>query len=197
MANDQMAGFEAQLHVALDNMPGALVYTDAHLNIVFCNDQFRKMYPVPAELLHPGQPYPAFLRYLAANNYYGEGDCEALVAQRVESLRNPTGKAFEDRSPDGRWYRILRSRAASWHGHRDDRRDRAEAGGADAGGQGSPASCRSRQYARRAGVHGRALEHYLLQRSVSRNVWGARGIASPRSALPYLPALPGREWLLW
>ena len=46
MANDQVAGFEAQLHVALDNMPGALVYTDVHLNIVFCNDQFRKMYAV-------------------------------------------------------------------------------------------------------------------------------------------------------
>ena len=34
MANDQLAGFEAQLHVALDNMPGALVYTDEQLNII-------------------------------------------------------------------------------------------------------------------------------------------------------------------
>jgi class 3 adenylate cyclase/PAS domain-containing protein len=113
MTNDQVAVFEAQLHVGLDNMPGALVYTDAHLNIVFCNDQFRSMYPVPAELLQPGQPYPAFLRYLADNGYYGDGDRDALVSQRVESLRNPTGKSFKDRSPDGRWYRILRRRAAS------------------------------------------------------------------------------------
>jgi PAS domain-containing protein len=65
MANDQLAGFEAQLHVALDNMPGALVYTDDQLDIVFCNGQFRNMYPVPPELLRPGRPYPAFLRYLA------------------------------------------------------------------------------------------------------------------------------------
>jgi class 3 adenylate cyclase/PAS domain-containing protein len=113
MANEQVAGFEAQLHVALDNMPGALVYTDVHLNIVFCNDQFRKMYPVPNGLLQPGQPYPAFLRYLAENGYYGDGDREVLVAHRVESLRNPTGKAFEDHAPDGRWYRILRRCAAS------------------------------------------------------------------------------------
>ena len=35
MANDQVAGFEARLQVALDNMPGALVHTDEHLNIVF------------------------------------------------------------------------------------------------------------------------------------------------------------------
>ena len=113
MADDQVAGFEAQLQIALDNMPGALVYTDEHLNIVFCNDQFKKMYPAPPELLQPGRPYPAFLRYLAENGYYGKGDIEALAGQRVESLRNPTGKSFEDRTPDGRCYRILRRRAAS------------------------------------------------------------------------------------
>ena len=113
MANVQVAGFEALLHVALDNMPGALIYTDEHLNIVFCNEQFRKMYSVPTELLQPGNPYPVFLRYLADNGYYGDGDRDALVVQRVESLRNPTGKGFEDRSPDGRWYRILRRRVAS------------------------------------------------------------------------------------
>ena len=69
MADDQVAGFEAQLQLALDNMPGALVYTDEHLNIVFCNDQFKKMYPVPRELLQPGRYYPDFLRYLAENGY--------------------------------------------------------------------------------------------------------------------------------
>jgi class 3 adenylate cyclase/PAS domain-containing protein len=112
MRDEQWTAVEAQLNVALDYMPGALVYTDEHLNIVFCNDQFRDMYPVPPELLQPGRPYPAFLRHLAENGYYGEGDREALVAQRVESLRNPSGRSFEDRSPDGRWYRILRRRAA-------------------------------------------------------------------------------------
>ena len=30
----------------------------------------------------------------------------------MESLRNPTGKSFEDHTPDGRWYRIRRHRAA-------------------------------------------------------------------------------------
>ena len=51
---------------------------------------------------NPGRPYPDFLRYLAEHGYYGEGDVEALVARRVESLRNPTGNAFEDHTPDGR-----------------------------------------------------------------------------------------------
>jgi PAS fold len=94
-------------------MPGALVYTDKNLNIVVCNDRFKEMYRVPDELLQPGRPYPEFLRYLAENGYYGEGDVDALVAQRVESLRNPSGQSFEDRAPDGRVYRILRRRVVT------------------------------------------------------------------------------------
>ena len=112
-ADEQASAMEAQLHIALDNLPGALVYTDEALNIVLCNDRFKEMYPAPRPLLEPGQPYPNFLRYLAENGYYGEGDLDALVAERVASLRNPSGKTFEDYTPDGRCYRIRRRRAAA------------------------------------------------------------------------------------
>jgi class 3 adenylate cyclase/PAS domain-containing protein len=111
-AEQSLAQKEAELQVALDNMPGALVYTDENLNIIVCNDRFKEMYQVPDELLQPGRPYPEFLRYLAEHGYYGEGDIDALVAQRVESLRNPSGRSFEDHPPDGRTYRIIRRRAA-------------------------------------------------------------------------------------
>ena len=111
-ADYQPTGVEGQLRVALDNMPGALAYTDAELNIVFCNDRFKEMYKVPKELLQPARPYADLLRYLAENGYYGEGDIGAMVAKRVASLRNPSGMSFEDHTPDGRWYRILRSRVA-------------------------------------------------------------------------------------
>ena len=112
-AEQELASKEAEFHLALDNMPGALVHPDGDLNIVFCNDRFREMYPVPTDLLRPGRPYPEFLRYLAMHGYYGKGDVEALVARRVESLRHPTGKSFEDITPDGRCYRIHRRRAAA------------------------------------------------------------------------------------
>ncbi len=112
-AEQELADKEAQLHVALDNMPGALVYTDADLNIVACNERFAEMYPVPSELLLPGCPYPEFLRYLAEHGYYGDGDADALVGKRVESLRNPSGKPFEDRTPEGRIYRINRRRVTA------------------------------------------------------------------------------------
>ena len=98
-------------------MPGALVYTDDDLNIVLCNDRFTEMYRAPRELLQPGRPYPDFLRYLAENGYYGEGDVDALVAKRVESLRNPSRTDL--RGPHARRPRLSdpppprRSRAAS------------------------------------------------------------------------------------
>src|SRR5215203_189541 len=111
-SNSQPTGVDGQLRLALDNMPGALVYTDDDLNIVFCNDRFKEMYQVPDELLQPGRSYLDFLRCLAENGYYGNGDVETLVAQRVQSLRNPSGKSFEDHTPDGRVYRILRRRVA-------------------------------------------------------------------------------------
>ena len=112
-AEARLAHSEAELHVALDNMPGALAYTDDELNIAICNDRFAEMYPVPREFLQVGRPYPAFLRYLAEHGYYGEGDVDALVARRVESLRNPSGKTFEDHTPDGRVYHVYRRRVVS------------------------------------------------------------------------------------
>ena len=49
-----------------------------------CNERFKEMYPAPRELLQSGRPYPDFLRFLAENGYYGAGDVDAMVAQRVE-----------------------------------------------------------------------------------------------------------------
>jgi len=112
-AEQDLAHQEALLHIALDNMPAALAYTDDDLNIVVCNERFKEMYIVPQELLQPGRPYPDLLRYLAENGYYGEGDVAAMVARRVESLRHPSGKSFEDHAPDGRWFRIMRRRVTA------------------------------------------------------------------------------------
>ena len=156
---------DGHLQVALDNMPGALVYTDDELNIVFCNDRFRELYPVPIELLCPGQPYPRFLRYLATHGYYGKGDVEALVARRVESLRNPTGESFDDTTPDGRCYRVYRRRAAAGgtvtvmtditlQKRAEEELSRKE----------TRATCRARQHAGGAGLYRRRAEHCLLQR---------------------------------
>jgi serine phosphatase RsbU (regulator of sigma subunit) len=110
---EQLAEKEAHLRLVFDNMPGEIVYTDKELNIVLCTDRFADSYHAPRELLQPGRPYPQFLRYLAEHGYYGEGDPDAFVAERVESLRNPSDKTSETRTPDGHIYEIHRRRAAT------------------------------------------------------------------------------------
>ena len=94
-AEEALARKEAELHVALDNMPGALAYTDDELEHRRLQRPLRRDVSGAARAARsPGRPYPALLRYLAEHGYYGEGDVDALVAQRVESLRNPTGKTL-------------------------------------------------------------------------------------------------------
>jgi class 3 adenylate cyclase len=107
-AERELAQREAEFHVALDNMPGALVFTDADARLVMANPRFAEMYDVPQELLQRGRPYVDVFRFLAEHGYYGEGTVEAHVARRVESLRNPTGASFDDYPPSGRVYRVGR-----------------------------------------------------------------------------------------
>ena len=111
-AEEALAEKEAHIRLVFDNMPGAIVYTDEELNIVVCNDRFADIYQAPRELLQPGRPYPHFVRYLAEHGYYGEGDVEAFVAKRVESLRNPSDKTFESHTPDGHVHQLRRRAAA-------------------------------------------------------------------------------------
>ena len=112
-AEQDLARKEAALHVALDNMPGALVYTDESLNVVVANDRLKDFYTTPRELYETGRPYPAVFRFLAEQGYYGPGSVEEHVAKRIESLRNPTGKSFEDFAPDGRVFRVVRRKVAT------------------------------------------------------------------------------------
>ena len=114
-----------------------------------------------------------------------------MVARRVESLRHPTSKSFDDITPDGRCYRIYRRKAAARrHGDGDDRRHAGEAGRAGTGEQGSRVSPGARQHARRARPHRRGPEHRLLQRPLQGDVSGPRRTASARPALSAVPALP-------
>ncbi len=52
--NQELAEKEAQLLIALNSMPGLLVYTDENLNIVLCNERFSEMYQAQREMLQPG-----------------------------------------------------------------------------------------------------------------------------------------------
>lgn len=108
LAERRIEETETQMRMALETLPGGLVYTDADLNVVVSNKKFAELHNVPGELLSPGEPYTGFLRYLAEHGYYGEGDLDAFVAQRVEAIRNPLDTTVDHRTPEGRIHEIRR-----------------------------------------------------------------------------------------
>ena len=109
-AEKHLAEKEAQLRIALDNLPGAMAYMDADMKLVVCNDRYRTMYDFPEELVRPGAYVPDIFRYKAENGQYGPGDVDAMVAERVESVRDPANKVFEDRTSDGHIHEVRRRR---------------------------------------------------------------------------------------
>ena len=112
-AERELAEKEALLRLVIDNMPGAIIYTDNELNLILCNDHVAKFDMAAGELLQPGSSYPNYVRYLAEHGYYGEGDVDAIVAEVVESLRNPSDKTFEARTSDGHIHQVRRRRVAA------------------------------------------------------------------------------------
>jgi PAS domain-containing protein len=54
---------ENQLRIALDNLPGALVYTDADMNLVVCNSRYREIYDLPEKYVRPGSYLPDLFRF--------------------------------------------------------------------------------------------------------------------------------------
>jgi hypothetical protein len=67
MAEHQRTDVEVQLDIALDNMPGALVYIGISISSSATSNRGRCTRP--PELLQPGRPYPASPLYLAENGY--------------------------------------------------------------------------------------------------------------------------------
>lgn len=108
LAERRIEETETQMRLALETLPGGLVYTDADLNVVVCNERFADMHDTPKELLAAGRPYEDFLRYLAEHGYYGEGDPDVFVAQRLEVIRDPSDTTVDHKTPDGRIHEIRR-----------------------------------------------------------------------------------------
>jgi len=99
---------EKRLRDTLNNMPGAIIFTDENANIVVCNDRFTEMCDVPEDLLKLGESYENVFRFRAERGDYGSGKVDDLVAERVDSLKNPNDKVFEDITPNGHIFEVRR-----------------------------------------------------------------------------------------
>ena len=70
---------EAQLRVALENMPGGICYTDKDRNYIFFNSQYSELYGFPEGLLKVGDHVRVENLYQAKRGDFGDGDPEVLT----------------------------------------------------------------------------------------------------------------------
>ena len=85
-AERELVEKEAQLRVALDNMPGGIRFVDEDLNYVFFNARYLDLYDFPEGLLKAGDSYRVENLYQAKRGDFGPGDPEALTDKWIVSL---------------------------------------------------------------------------------------------------------------
>ena len=96
---------EANLDVlieSLQHLSQAFTVFDKDLKLVFWNAQYGNLLGFPEDMLYPGAPMETFFRLNAERGYYGDGDIETLVADRVAYVRQEKPHRFQRRLQDGR-----------------------------------------------------------------------------------------------
>ena len=91
----------ALLQAALDQIEQGFTVFDAELEMIGWNRRFFELLEFPESLARTGTHFSAFMRYNAERGEYGEGDIEALVAERVERARGFRPHEMERRRPNG------------------------------------------------------------------------------------------------
>lgn len=76
----ELSNKEAQLRIAMENMPGGMFMVDADRNFVLANTQYQDLFEFPEGLLAEGASLDAMVRFQAERGDYGPGEVDALAA---------------------------------------------------------------------------------------------------------------------
>ncbi|MBT9511705.1 MAG: PAS-domain containing protein [Acidovorax sp.] len=92
------------LQDAVESLPEGFALFDADDRLVVCNAQYRRLYPISAPMIVPGNTFEQIARFGAEHGQYLDavGNQEAWVAQRVADHR-AANHAVLQRLPEGRW----------------------------------------------------------------------------------------------
>jgi PAS domain-containing protein len=90
-AEEALAEKEAQLRIALDNMPGGMKLVDKGRVVVLFNSRYIELYEFPEGLLKVGQSTRVETLYQAERGDFGPGDPEALAEEWIATP--PMGEA--------------------------------------------------------------------------------------------------------
>ena len=90
------------LEAGLDLLDQGMTIFDENLKLVAWNSAFLSMLDFPGDLAYVGAPFDSFIRFNASRGEYGEGDAEAMIAERVAAARSFTPHATERTRPNGK-----------------------------------------------------------------------------------------------
>jgi len=101
-AEASAAANQAQLRLALNNMPGGMLMFDKANKVVVLNDQYRELFDFPEGLMVVGGTAEASLRYQAERGDFGDGDTDELTEKVMASLASGETKQYERQIATGR-----------------------------------------------------------------------------------------------
>lgn len=103
---------EAQLRMALENMPGAMIVVDQNLRVTTVNDTYKDFFGDPDSTIQPGASMKDVLKSEIDRGLLGgSGSPEEILEERVRSFKSESIVSFEDRTPDGRYIQLTRTPA--------------------------------------------------------------------------------------
>ncbi|MCH9675978.1 MAG: EAL domain-containing protein, partial [Gammaproteobacteria bacterium] len=89
------------LETMLESMTEGMCMVSKEMRLVAMNSRFVELLGLPQDI-GPGDPFEAIVRHMALLGYYGHGDIERSVAERLEFAREFPSAHFVRPTPDGR-----------------------------------------------------------------------------------------------
>jgi PAS domain-containing protein len=92
----------ALLTATRDSIAEGLTVFDTELNLLTWNEQAIRLMEVPPGIFKVGAPFADVVRFFASHGYYGEGDVDKLVAERIAAMQLGGEPCLEMILPEGR-----------------------------------------------------------------------------------------------
>jgi len=113
---EQLQQAESLLRSTIDTLDEAFVIYDQNDVLVFCNEQYRDLYGISAEVIQPGRTFEEIVRHGLAHGRYTEalGREEAWLTERLAQHRQGNFELIQ-RLDNGRWLKIIERRTPMGH----------------------------------------------------------------------------------
>ncbi|MFP6773439.1 MAG: transporter substrate-binding domain-containing protein, partial [Alphaproteobacteria bacterium] len=104
LVQEELSRAKSQLEDAIESISEGFVLYDADERLVICNDIYKSLHPIAADMMVPGAKFEDIIRKAAQDGQHPAalGRMEDWIAERLGRFRNPVGPG-EQQFADGRW----------------------------------------------------------------------------------------------